>query len=151
MSFVFVTPELLGSAAKELAGVESSLSQIASAAIGPTTGMATAAADEVSEAIAALFNGHGQAFLDVSAQASAYHDQFVRTLSVSSNAFGTAEAASADQLLLKVLNAPTDMLLGRPLIGSGADGTAVNPNGSAGGFLYSLSVGGERWLRRHAC
>ncbi|WP_337360551.1 PGRS repeat-containing protein, partial [Mycobacterium tuberculosis] len=40
------------------------------------------------------------------------------------------------QQVLGLINAPTQALLGRPLIGNGADGTAANPNGGAGGLLY---------------
>ncbi len=39
------------------------------------------------------------------------------------------------QPLFDVINAPTLALLNRPLIGNGADGTAANPNGQAGGLL----------------
>lgn len=40
------------------------------------------------------------------------------------------------QLLDPVINAPTGMLLHRDLIGNGAAGTAANPTGGAGGFLF---------------
>ena len=40
-----------------------------------------------------------------------------------------------------ILNAPTEILLGRPLIGNGAPGTAMNPTGGAGGIL--LGDGGN--------
>ena len=35
-----------------------------------------------------------------------------------------------------IINAPTDALLGRDLIGNGAPGTATAPNGDAGGLLF---------------
>jgi hypothetical protein len=35
-----------------------------------------------------------------------------------------------------IINAPTDALVGRDLIGNGAPGTAVSPNGRAGGLLF---------------
>jgi len=38
--------------------------------------------------------------------------------------------------VLGVINEPAQTLLGRPLIGNGADGTAASPNGGAGGLLF---------------
>ncbi|MBI2699010.1 MAG: PE family protein, partial [Mycobacterium sp.] len=40
------------------------------------------------------------------------------------------------------INAPTQTLLGRALIGNGADGTATNPDGGAGGLLYGTGGNG---------
>lgn len=40
------------------------------------------------------------------------------------------------QAIDPILNAPTNALFGRPLIGNGAAGTAANPNGGAGGFVF---------------
>lgn len=40
------------------------------------------------------------------------------------------------QALDPIINGPTSMLFGRALIGHGAPGTAANPNGGAGGFLF---------------
>jgi hypothetical protein len=52
MSFVIAAPELVQDAAQNLAGIRSSLAQATTAAAGPTTGIAAAASDEVSIAIA---------------------------------------------------------------------------------------------------
>ncbi len=58
-------------------------------------------------------------------------------------AYTGAEAASVSsmQALLDAVNAPTQTLLGRPLIGNGADGVAgtgsnAGGNGGPGGILY---------------
>ncbi|MCQ4365744.1 PE family protein, partial [Mycobacterium gordonae] len=40
------------------------------------------------------------------------------------------------QLLDPIINAPTNLLLGRALIGNGAAGTAASPDGGAGGLLF---------------
>jgi hypothetical protein len=83
--------------------------------------------------------GRDQAF---NAQASAFHDQFVRLMNGAGGAYAVAEAANASPLqaleqdVLGAINAPTQTLLGRPLIGNGADGTAASPNGQPGGLLY---------------
>jgi hypothetical protein len=149
MTGLEVVPEALTAAAEDLAGIGASLNEANAVAAAPTTAIIPAAADEVSAAIAALFSGHAQEFQAVSAQASAVHDLFVQNLQGAAGAYQSAEAAAAQQLL-DVINAPTDLLLGRMLIGNGADGTAASPNGQLGGILYgnggngysSASVGG---------
>ncbi|WP_338157580.1 PGRS repeat-containing protein, partial [Mycobacterium marinum] len=63
----------------------------------------------------------------------------VQTLSASSASYAGAEASNAAQALLDLINAPTQALLGRPLIGNGADGATVGglgTPGGAGGLLY---------------
>uniref|UniRef100_UPI0009DC3881 PE family protein n=1 Tax=Mycobacterium sp. UM_CSW TaxID=1370119 RepID=UPI0009DC3881 len=128
MSFVVAAPEVLTSAATDLEIIGSALTEAHTAAAGATTGVLAAGADEVSGAIAALFSDHGQAFQALSAQAASFHRQFVQTLTGGAGAYALAEAANASPLqtleddVLGVINAPTELLLGRPLIGNGADG-----------------------------
>lgn len=142
MSLLIVAPEFLTSAAAELESIGSALTAANAAAAVPTTGLAAAAADEVSTAIAALFAGFGQEYQAISAQASTFHRQFALALSSGAGTYGGAEAASAaslqtlEQDVLGVINAPTQALFGRALIGDGAPGTAASPNGGAGGLLY---------------
>ncbi|OBK24303.1 hypothetical protein A5634_02910 [Mycobacterium asiaticum] len=45
-------------------------------------------------------------------------------------------ASPVGQAVDPIINAPTDLLFGRPLIGHGAAGTMSNPNGGAGGILF---------------
>ncbi len=99
MSFVSAAPELVESAAQDLAGIRSSLAEAAAAAAGPTTGIATAAQDEVSVAIASLFGNFGQEFQAVSAQAQAFHQQFVSLMNAGAGAYVSAEAANAQAAL----------------------------------------------------
>ncbi|CKV23007.1 Conserved protein of uncharacterised function%2C PE-PGRS family protein (part1) [Mycobacterium tuberculosis] len=80
MSFVIAAPEALVAVASDLAGIGSALAEANAAALAPTTALLAAGADEVSAAIAALFGAHGQAYQTVSAQASAFHAQFVQAL-----------------------------------------------------------------------
>jgi hypothetical protein len=128
----------LTSAAADLENIGSTLGAANAAAAAPTTGLAAAAADEVSAAIATLFGGFGSEYQAVNAQVSAFNQQFVQSLGSASGSYATAEAAAASVLdpVLGVINAPTQLLLGRPLIGDGAPGTAANPNGGGGGLLY---------------
>ncbi|CRH15824.1 PE-PGRS family protein [Mycobacterium tuberculosis] len=81
MSFVLAMPEVLGSAATDLAALGSVLGAADAAAAATTTGIVAAAQDEVSAAIAALFSAHGRAYQVASAQAAAVHAQFVEALS----------------------------------------------------------------------
>ncbi len=133
MSFVVAAPEILSAAATDLANIGSSISAANAAALAPTTGVLAAGADEVSAAIAVLFGSHAQA---LSAQAAAFHAQFVQTMASGTGGYASAEAANVQQTLLGLINAPTQTLLGRPLIGDGANGTTPGQNGGAGGILY---------------
>ena len=147
MSLVIATPDVLASAATDLANIGSTITAADAAAAFSTTGVLAAAEDEVSTAIAALFSVHGQDFQAISAQAAAFHAQFVRALNAGVGAYAAAEAANAaatanpwqvlQQDLLNVINAPTEALLGRPLIGNGSNGApGTGQNGGAGGLLW---------------
>ncbi len=131
MSFVIAVPEFLSAAATDLANLGSTISAANAAASIPTTGVLAAGADDVSAAIAALFGAHAQAYQTISAQAATFHAQFVQTLSAGAGAYANAEAANVQQSLLNAINAPTQALLGRPLIGDGAAGPAGPANGQA--------------------
>jgi hypothetical protein len=100
MSFVSVAPELLQGAAQQLAGVGSSLAQAAATATGPITGITAAAGDEVSVAIAAVFGDAGRQFHAMSAQAQAFHTEFVSLMNAGAGAYASAEAANAEQVLV---------------------------------------------------
>lgn len=122
MSFVIAQPEMIAAAAGELASIRSAINAANAAAAAQTTGVMSAAADEVSTAVAALFSSHAQAYQAASAQAAAFHAQVVRTLTVDAGAYASAEAANAGPNMLAAVNAPAQALLGRPLIGNGANG-----------------------------
>ncbi len=155
MSFVLAMPEVLGSAATDLAALGSVLGAADAAAAATTTGIVAAAQDEVSAAIAALFSAHGRAYQVASAQAAAVHAQFVEALSAGAGAYASAEAAGAavlanpaqsvQQDLLAAVNAQSVALTGRPLIGNGANGApGTGANGAPGGWL--LGNGGAGGL-----
>ncbi|SON63432.1 PE-PGRS family protein PE_PGRS30 [Mycobacterium simulans] len=105
MSYVIAVPELVEAAAQELASIRSALNEAAATAAGPTTGVAAAAADEVSMAISQLFGAHGQEFQALSAQAAAFHDEFVNLLNAGAAAYGNAEATGV-QAMLSAVNVP---------------------------------------------
>ena len=74
------------------------------------------------------FAGHGRQFQAVSPQAGVFHEQFVRALDSGAGSYLVTEAAN-------VIDTPAEALVGRPLIGNGADGGPGQPGG-AGGLLY---------------
>ena len=99
MSFVTAVPEFVETAAEQLAGIRSALVEASSTALGATTEVAPAAADEVSEAIARLFGTLGEDFQAVSAQATSYHEEFVTLLGQGATAYAAAEAVNGSALL----------------------------------------------------
>lgn len=148
MSFVITAPGLVTEAATNIAGIGSSMVAANRAAAASTTAVLAAGGDEVSAAIASLFSGHAQYYQALGVQAEAFHAQFVQALSTSAGAYTATEAASTSPLVilahdaLAVINLPTELLVGRPLIGNGANGTpGTGQAGGAGGIL--LGSGGS--------
>ncbi|WP_155769724.1 PE family protein, partial [Mycobacterium asiaticum] len=136
MSFVSVVPQWVTAASSELAGIGSAVGAANAAAAASTTGIVAAACDEVSAGIAELFNTHAVEYQTLSVQAALFHEQFVATLTGNAAAYGAAEAANAQQVVLGAINAPFEAWLGRPLLGNGADATTPGGAGGAGGLLW---------------
>ncbi|WP_191499389.1 PE family protein, partial [Mycobacterium simulans] len=141
-SYVIAASEALATAASDLTGIGSAIEAANAAAAGSTTQVAAAAADEVSAAIASLFGGYAQQYQAMSAQTTLFHQQFAQALSAAGLRYMAAEAVNASPLqmlengILGVINAPTNALFGRPLIGNGTDGAAgTGQAGGAGGVL----------------
>ncbi|WP_293331948.1 PE family protein [Mycobacterium sp.] len=137
-SFVNFSPDLMETASQDLASIRSSLGQATAAAAAPTTGLVPAAADEVSAAISQLFGSYGQDFQALTAQASAFHAQFVNLLNGSAASYLATEIANAQQGLAggsasatsSAANAAASIL---PILGGGG--------GSGGGGLLGGLVG----------
>lgn len=133
MSYLVTMPDRVTAAAENLAGIGSSLQEVTTAASAPTTGIAAAAADEVSAAVAQLFGGFGAEFQYVSNQGAVFHAEFVRLLNGSAAAYLSTDIANAAQTLV---NAPARSLLsqgaqalsaaiaGAPAAAAAAPGTA---------------------------
>ncbi|WP_415624078.1 PE family protein, partial [Mycobacterium intermedium] len=130
-SFVVASPEILANAATELAGIQRAVEAAGAAASGATTQVLPAAADEVSITISRLFGDYAGAYQAISAQAAAFHRDFVAQLNAAAAAYADTEA-----IVVAALNDRSEKLLGRPMIGNGADGTAEHPDGGPGGLLY---------------
>ncbi|WP_261880970.1 PE family protein, partial [Mycobacterium marinum] len=148
MPLVFATPEIIAAAATDLAQIGSAISGANTAAAAPTTEVLAAGADEVSTVVASLFSRYAQAYQVLGADMAAIHDQFVEALNAGANWYAGVESANTSTLqtvqqdVLGLINAPTQALLGRGLIGNGAAGTASHPDGYDGGFLYGSGGSG---------
>jgi hypothetical protein len=108
-----VGPDAVAAAASDLASVGSTLSE-ANAAAGRTTGLLAAGDDEVSAAVAAVFGAQAQQFHALSAQAAAFHREFVQTLTAGGVSYAAAEAAAAVPLqsVLDAISAPVPAATG---------------------------------------
>lgn len=146
MSFVVAAPEIMTDAATNLAGIGSRIGTANAAAAARTTAILSAGGDEVSAAVTTVFSDYASAYQALAAEAATLHSQFVQAVGSGAAMYAATEAASADPLqtlqqgVLGVINAPTNALLGRPLIGDGASGTTnaqgVGTPGGPGGLLW---------------
>ena len=116
MSFVFAAPDALATVASNVADMGSTIRSATTAAAAHTNSVAAAAADEVSTQIAALFSAHGLEFQQLSAQATAFHEQFVQALTASANAYTAAEASSTQTLSSSVAGASTSAAAAGPYL-----------------------------------
>lgn len=155
MSFVIAAPETVEAAAGDLAGIRTSLAEAAGLVAGPTTAIVPAAADETSAVVSAMFAKVGQEFQALSAQAQAFHAEFVRLLTKSAGAYAGAELGNAEQAVANVVTTPAGAgagaaqavsaagLLGG-LLGSGTpSGSLLDGLGSLGGVLGHLGTLGS--------
>ena len=94
MAFVITQPAALTAAADNTAAIGSAMNALNAAAATPTTGLAPAAADQVSALTAAAFAAQGSLYQEVSAQAAAIHQLFVATLRASAGSYAATEAAN---------------------------------------------------------
>src|ERR1700744_1791869 len=91
MSFVTTQPEALDYAAGKLEGIGTSLAAQNASAAASTTGVAPAAADEVSAMQATQFSAYGNLYQQVSAEATAINQAFVQMLGTSADSYGATE------------------------------------------------------------
>jgi hypothetical protein len=143
MSFVVVGLEHIAAAAADVSSIQAALTRANEAAALPTTELLVAAGDEVSAAIANLFGDYGRAYQQASAGLAQAQTRFAQLLSTAQTSYASTEAASVSALqtlsedVARVVNAPTNALLGRPLIGDGANGApGTGQAGGDGGILW---------------
>jgi triacylglycerol lipase len=128
VSYVVALPEMMSAASTEVASIGSVVATANQSVASATTGVLAAAEDEVSAAIAAFFSAHGQGYQALSAQATAFQQQFVQTLSGAAGAYAAAEAANVSPLAA----------LEQALLGVGQEIQQI-PTTLAGGFSSLLS------------
>ncbi|OBG29947.1 PE family protein [Mycobacterium sp. 852002-51057_SCH5723018] len=146
MSFVMTAPDMVADAAGNLAGIGSGLQEATAAAAARTTGVAAAAADEVSVAISELFGTYGQKFQALSAEAAAFHDEFVSLLNGGAAAYVSTEIANAQQGLLSAVNAPAAAITLYP---GGAYGQLIaNTTANLGSLFGTWSADPFPFLRQ---
>jgi PE family len=109
VSYVVAAPDVLASAAGDLAAIGSAVSAANATAATATTSLLTAAADEVSQRIAALFGVHGQQYQAASVQVAQFGERAVLELAANANAYLTAEIANAEATLENAVTAPVRM------------------------------------------
>lgn len=126
MSFVFTAPDMVSTAAQDLAAIHSTLGQATSAAAAPTTALVAAAEDQVSSSVAALFGAFGQEYQVISAQAQTFHEQFVNLLNSGTTAYLSTEVANAEQAAESAISSPVQALLGQPLSGTSLSSAATS-------------------------
>jgi PE-PPE domain/PE family len=112
MASLSAQPEVIASAAADLAEIRSTVGTASAAAASATGGLLPAAADEVSAATATLFNAYAQEYQAVVGTAAAFHDRFTQALAGSGLAYAEAEIANTAATALgsiasSVLGSPT--------------------------------------------
>src|SRR5262249_38922684 len=114
MTSLLTQPQLINTAAGNVAEIRSAIGAAKAAAAGPTTGVVAAAADEVSAAVAPLFGTYAKDYQAVLAQAAGFHEEFAAALASAGKAYAAAEAANASAIsgALGRLTSPIQSLLG---------------------------------------
>ena len=79
-TYLITAPEALTAASADLSGIGEAIRKATAAWAPPTTGVAAAAADEVSGAIARLFGNYAETFQALEAQAEVFEQQFLQAL-----------------------------------------------------------------------
>jgi PE-PPE domain/PE family len=139
MTSVLTDPQVMATAAADVAGLGSAINETTAAAAGPTTRVVAAAADEVSAATATLFSTYAQEHQAVINQALVFHGEFAQALAAAGNAYAEAEAAASGAL--GALTAPAQTLLA-PLTGSTATGAEGAPAAKAVDVALILAASG---------
>jgi hypothetical protein len=94
MPGVIAVPDLMSTAANELAHLGSTLDIARLTAAAPTVSLLPAAADEVSAGIANLMSTHALAFQAMVQSASTFHQQFTHNINAAAASYSSAESGS---------------------------------------------------------
>ncbi|ORV65720.1 PE family protein [Mycobacterium gastri] len=96
--FVTTQPEQPAAAAGDLQRIGSAMNAHNAIATALTTGVIPAAADEVSELIAAQFAAQAAIYQEVSIHAAAIHELLVTTLATNARTYAATEAANTSAI-----------------------------------------------------
>lgn len=134
MSFLTTHPEALAAASGNLQTIAAALNAQNAAAAGPITGLAPAAADEVSALQATQFSAYGALYQQISAQAAAMQEMFIHTLRTSADSYGETETANSAA-------ATTTAGLGTATgLGTAGTGAAADPTFGLGGIASNAAI-----------
>ena len=92
MSTLLVQPQLVSTAAANVADIGSTINAATAAAAAPTSSVVAAAGDEVSVSVSALFDTYAQDYQALLKKAAAFHEQFAAALASANAAYLGAEA-----------------------------------------------------------
>jgi len=98
MGYVLAQPQAVATAAADVEALLSTINGAGAGAARATTGVVAAGADEVSAAIATVFNGFAHECQAVMAQAALFHNEFAQVLAAAGTAYASAETAGASTL-----------------------------------------------------
>lgn len=129
MSFVKAAPEAMTSAAGQLQGLGETLAAQNASVATPTTVIAPAGTDPISQLQAALFAAYGSLYQSISDQAAAVHQQLVQVLGQNAVAYSAAEQTNQATTSLDAgIQGFLSDILGVPTSGSSSllSGNAAN-------------------------
>ena len=86
MTYLLTEPQTLAWVATDIEELGSAITAANTAAASPISGLAPAAADEVSDAIAKLFGAYGRQYQAVATRAAAFHTNFTDALAAAGSA-----------------------------------------------------------------
>jgi PE family len=136
MSYVIAAPEMMTSAASDLAAIGSNVGAAHMVAAAQTTSVIPAAADEVSTGIAQLFSQHAANYQALAGQAAAFNDQFVQHSTA-----GAFSYADIETNIVALLDVPLlDNVLTHVGLGFLADFSSSNINLDITLFLALLEL-----------
>jgi hypothetical protein len=141
VSYVIAAPEMMTSAATDLAIISSNLGAAHKVAAAPTVAVAPAAGDEVSAGIARLFSQHAQDFQAAAAQAATFHEQFAQNLNAGAFAYTSIDQAISNDIVNaehEVESAVGAFLLGN-LFGPGPPRVGLLPQLAYDFFAFTAS------------
>ncbi|WP_082977436.1 PE family protein [Mycobacterium sp. 852002-50816_SCH5313054-b] len=138
MSLLNVVPDSLTAAAGNLQDIGAAVKNANAVAAGQTTAIAAPAADEVSAAITALFGANAKEFQTLTAEAMAFHEQFVSLLGGGAAQYLGAEVANIQQMLANAMNTPAQSVAGAAANPAAFDLWQTVTNFAGGGLVSQV-------------